>query len=579
MLSVVSGPRPPARRVFLSHTSELRGFPAERSFVAAAQAAVIRAGDAVTDMEYFAARAQKPAEVCREAVRDANVFVVIAGFRYGSPVRDEAHLSYTELEHLAAEQAGIPRLVFLLGPDAVGPASVFVDEEYGARQLAFRARLRDSGVTTTTINTPSELELAVFQALRDLPASDRTTASPPAGRAWTIPARLAGFTGRDELLERIGALDGGGVPVVVTGMGGIGKSSAAIEYAHRHRDRFDIAWWVPAGQPALVPDRLAELARALELAGAEDPAATAIARLNAALQQHDRWLLILDNAQDPAAIAELLPGGPGQVLLTSRDPGWRGLAVTVDAAVFSRAESVAVLHARLPSLDPDRASSIAETLGDLPLAVDQAGALLADTGLNPDVYLGLLRDRTERLLDEHTNPRYPASVTASWSVAFDRLAADDPEAWALLTPAGLVRARTLPDRPARPPPRDRARPAPGGGHGSARALAADRPAAAPGHGGRRGGSADPAPAPGARGAAARPHPARHPVVARGHPGAGACGRAAQPVERPGGVAAVAAADAARAGRHRSGPGLRRSPGRRRRRVAPRPRRLVPADRG
>jgi hypothetical protein len=444
----------PKWRVFLSHTSELRNFPEKGSYMAEAERAVSAAGHVIVDMANFPAANQPAAQECAERVRGCDVYVGVLGTLYGSPVRDKTEVSYTELEFDTATAAGLPRLVFLLDKTAadVGiPLDALIDLKFGARQEAFRRRVQASGLVTQSFANPDELGRVVERALRELAAArDRPGPLPPGSvlRIWNIPARNPRFTGRDGLLAAVrDRLLTGDRAVVqaLAGMGGVGKTQLAIEYAHRFGDGYDVAWWVNSEQAGLIGDQFADLGAAL---GCVQPGAgTEVVRaaVMAELRQRSRWLLVFDNAEKPADVRPWLPGG-GHVLITSRERVWAEIAASVEVDVLARAESVALLLDRVPGLSAADTDRLAAHLGDLPLAVAQAAGFMAETGTIAAQYLDLLRTQAGKLLDQ-TAPgsSYPRSLATATRLAAAQLDNEDPAAAQLANLCAFLAPEPIPE--------------------------------------------------------------------------------------------------------------------------------------
>jgi DNA-binding SARP family transcriptional activator len=281
-------------------------------------------------------------------------------------------------------------------------------------------------------------------------AQDPALSPPPVSRlarVWNVPARNPWFTGRAGMLEqlhrRLGSGEGTLVVQALHGLGGVGKTQLAIEYAHRFAADYDLVWWLDAEQPVLISDQLARLAARLDLPSGSTVADT-VDRLLAELRDRDRWLLIFDNAERPQDVADYRPGGAGHVLITSRYPGWGALGGRLEVDVLTRAETVALLRARIPALDVEVADALAAELGDLPLAAAQATGYLEQTALPAANYLRRFRTRRADLLARGEVMGYAGRIDTTWALSLDRLRDQDPAAVQLLELAAFLAPEPIP---------------------------------------------------------------------------------------------------------------------------------------
>jgi tetratricopeptide (TPR) repeat protein/class 3 adenylate cyclase len=265
-----------------------------------------------------------------------------------------------------------------------------------------------------------------------------------------LPARNPNFTGRSGLLDCLHSQLHPGQPAAVVqvqaqavhGLGGVGKTQLALEYAHRNIGDYDLVWWVTAEQPAAIPSQLVALARRLGLPEQAKQTETVHALWDA-LRQCDRWLLIFDNAEHPSELHPWWPPTSGRVLVTSRNPTWASLAATISVDVLPRPEAVAFLRHRVGRDDPDL-NRLAEALGDLPLALEQAAAYLEETATTPSEYLDLLGTHARELFALGRPASTAQTIATTWAVSLHQLRQHAPAAEDLLVLLAFLAADDIP---------------------------------------------------------------------------------------------------------------------------------------
>ncbi len=443
---------PRSFRVFLSAVSK------ELAFYRTEVARVLRRkGLEVRDQEHFRQGPATLLQQLRDYISQCDAVVLLVGERCGAFPTDEhaaalgavplfqkyaaaagqANASYTQWEFFLAKHHGRKTYVFLTAPGFTPPEPNPEDAALRACQTAYRQWIQHTGEHYDALTTPAKL----IEDLLVLPFPDLGRPKPI---ALPYPSLGALFKGRDGFLNRLRdslerAVDGRAAAVVgkaVHGLGGVGKTRLAVEYAWRHQDDYTALLFVPADSPEALRRNLAGLCGPLVLDLPEQHVAEEEARLAAALhwlQRNPGWFLILDNLDTPKAAAEaerlLARLHGGQVLFTSRLALWSGQVEPLELDVLALDDAADFLSSRTDARrrkTPDDAAQVrtlAEELGQLALALEQAGAYIARRRLSIAGYLQEWYSRRDQVLtwfDERLM-QYPCSVAVTWQTSFDQL--------------------------------------------------------------------------------------------------------------------------------------------------------------
>src|SRR5437588_8814842 len=303
---------------------------------------------------------------------------------------------------------------------------------------------------------------------KKIPIISHVEKVPTPSQVWNVPFRRNPFfTGRESILTRLHTMLHGGnaaalsQPAAISGLGGIGKTQAAVEYAYRYRGEYQYVLWVQANTHETLTSSYVTLAGLLNLPeqGAQDQSLTIQAVKNW-LEQHDKWLLIFDNADDLSLVDAFLPSGSrGHILFTTRAHVLSGRAQRVEVEEMDAEEGALFLLRRATMLAQDAALSsvseavrtaataIVEAVDGLPLALDQAGAYIEETGCGLSRYLELYKVQRKNLHQRRSKRSidHPEPVATTWSLSFKKVEQANPSAAEVLRFCAFLHPDAIPE--------------------------------------------------------------------------------------------------------------------------------------
>jgi len=364
----------------------------------------------------------------------------------GTPTLDEI-AAWVAADQEAPGSPGRDTVQRIIGGTGVPPSQADVTTVAAVLARAARWDVRDAEQRTRDLWVAARMASAQASPA-EIPSSVPGQRQDVATMALRLAPRPVFLAGRDELLAELDARLADGLRprfVALCGLGGAGKTSLAAEYAHQHLPEVEVCWQFAAEDPVLLAAEFAVLAAQLgmrDVVDARDPVASVhgvLARAEAG------WLLVFDNVKDQASVARFVPpAGNGRVLVTTQSQHWP-LGQTLDVPVLDTEVAAGFLVNRTSDVDRAAARELAEELGGLPLALEQAAAYMEATCITVANYLRLFQSRRAELLARGEAAGYNKTVASTWALAFDNLQAV-PAAVALLRLVAFLAPEAIPLR-------------------------------------------------------------------------------------------------------------------------------------